>query len=82
MKGPREAKRHREKQDRKREQKRKRKRERRGGEATAGKSRYVRVTSYAGYTCVRGKADVYVCAVCRNQWKRVEEATWQERTVG
>lgn len=23
-----------------------------------------------------------VCAVCRNQWKRVEEAAWQERTVG
>lgn len=25
---------------------------------------------------------VCVCAVCRNQWKRVEEAAWQERTVG
>lgn len=25
---------------------------------------------------------VRVYAVCRNQWKRVEEAAWQERTVG
>lgn len=65
LKGPGEAKRRRGKQDRKREQKRKRKRERRGGEATAGKSRYVRVTWYAGYTCVRGKADVYMCVCLR-----------------
>lgn len=30
------------------------------------------------YVCTR----TCVCAVCRNQWKRVEEAAWQERTVG
>lgn len=38
-----------------------RNRERRGGEATTGKSRYVRVTSYSRYIYVRaGKAYVYV----------------------
>lgn len=31
--------------------------------------------------CVHTRVCVW-CAVCRNQWKRVEEAAWQERTVG
>lgn len=59
------------KQDRKREHDRER-----GwrGETTAGKSRYVRVTSYTRYTCVQRKARVsarvmcvrvYVCARAR-----------------
>lgn len=52
VKGPKEG---REEEDRKREQEtRERKGERRGGDATVGKSRYVRVTSYARYTCVQG----------------------------
>lgn len=55
-------------QDRKREQKRKRKGERRGGEATAGKSRYVRVTWYAGVYVRAGKGRriyVWVAACVR-----------------
>lgn len=71
-------------QDRKREQKRKRKRERRGGDRW---KEQIRACYFVRWVYVRaGKADVYmcvrVCAVCRNQWKRVEEAAWQERTVG
>lgn len=77
------------KENRKREREGERREEkRRGGDATVGKSRYVRVTSYARYTCVQREKERHVCvgacvcAVCRNQWKRVEEAAWQERTVG
>lgn len=40
------------------------------------------VCSRARVRCVREYVRVRVYAVCRNQWKRVEEAAWQERTVG